>query len=161
MKVILIADVERIGKQGEVINVRDGFARNFLLPRKKAIPATESQLKRVEEVRKQLGTRQARAAKLIADKVAQLEALALKAELRIGAEGKAFGAITNAEIAELLAQHEFPVDKHDVLLEEPIKEPGVHDIQVRVGPETKAVVKLWVTARSEGSEVSPAPAAES
>jgi large subunit ribosomal protein L9 len=147
MKVILLADVERVGKQGDVLNVRDGFARNFLLPNKKAITATPAQLRSLDDMRKQLGARQARHAKVLADKVAALEAVTLKAELRVGAEGKAFGSITNAEIAELLAAQSFPVHKHDILLEEPIKEPGVHDISVRLGPDAKAVVKLWVSAQ--------------
>jgi len=151
MKVILLSDVERVGKQGDVLNVRDGFARNFLLPGKKAIAATPAQLKRLEDMRKQLGARQAREAKLLADKVAALEQVTLKAELRVGAEGKAFGAITNAEIAELLAAQSFPIDKHDILLAEPIKEPGVHDIAVRMGPDAKAIVKLWVTAQESST----------
>lgn len=155
MKVILLADVERVGKQGDVLNVRNGFARNFLLPNKKAITATPAQLKSLDEMRKQLGARQARRAKLLADKVAALEAVTLKTELRVGAEGKAFGSITSAEIAELLAAQSFPVDKHDILLEEPIKEPGVHDISVRLGPDAKAMVKLWVTAQ----EPTPPPTA--
>jgi len=153
MKVILLADVERVGKQGDVLNVRDGYARNFLLPTKKAVTATPAQMKRLDDARKHLGARQARLAKILADKVAALEQVTLKAELRVGAEGKAFGAITNAEIAELLAAQSFPVDKHDILLEDSIKEPGVHDISVRLGPDAKAVVKLWVTAQ----ESSPLP----
>jgi large subunit ribosomal protein L9 len=156
MKVILLADVERVGKQGDVLNVRDGYARNFLLPNKRAITATPAQLKRLDDMRKQLGARQARLAKLLADKVAALEQVTLKAELRVGAEGKAFGSITNAEIAELLAAQSFPLDKHDILLDEPIKEPGVHDISVRLGPDTKAVVKLWVTAQeSTATPIAP------
>jgi len=153
MKIILLSDVERVGKQGDVLNVRDGFARNFLLPKKKAVTATPAEMKRLEDTRKHLGVRQARLAKILADKVAALEQVTLKAELRVGAEGKAFGAITNAEIAELLAAQSFAIDKHDILLEDAIKEPGVHDISVRLGPDAKAVVKLWVTAQ----EASPAP----
>ena len=146
MKVILLEDVERVGNRGEVLNVSDGYARNFLFPRHQAVEATPNQLKRLESTRSQIALRQSRKAKKVADRAAALEQLSLKAELRVGAEGKAFGAITNAEIAELLTKAEFPVDKHDVLLTEPIKEPGVHDVSVRVGPEAKATVKLWVVA---------------
>jgi large subunit ribosomal protein L9 len=159
MRVILLEDIERVGKQGEVLNVRDGYARNYLLPRRRAITATEEQIKRVEEAIKRLGDRKAQAAKRLADKAALLEQLSLKAELRVGAEGKAFGAITNIEVAELLARANFTVDKHDVLLDEPIKEPGVHDVAVRIGPETKAIVKLWVVAQTV--ENSTPPKAES
>ena len=148
MKVILISDVERVGHQGEVLNVRDGYARNYLLPRNLAIEATKLQMKRLEEVRARLSARQSRSAKRLADRKAQLEQLALKAELKVGVEGKAFGAITNSEIAELLAAAGQPVDKHDVLLDEPIKEPGVHDVSIRIGPEVRAIVKLWVAAQA-------------
>jgi large subunit ribosomal protein L9 len=158
MKVILLQDVERVGKQGEVLNVRDGYARNYLLPKKKAVVALPAQLKRLDEVRKHLFARQSRLAQQLAAKKAKLEQLTLKAELRMGDEGKAFGAITNAEIAELLAREQFTVDKHDVLLEEPIKEPGVHDVEIRLGPETRVVVKLWVTAQAPASTSSPSAA---
>ena len=148
MKVILLEDVDRVGKQGEVLNVSNGYARNFLFPRRWAVNATANELKRLEATRGQMAQRVARKSKKLADRAAALEQLSLKAELRVGAEGKAFGAITNAEIAELLAKANFPVEKHDILLAEPIKEPGVHDVSVRVGPETKATVKLWVVAQS-------------
>jgi large subunit ribosomal protein L9 len=148
MKVILLEDVDRVGKQGEVLNVSSGYARNYLFPRRWAVNATTEQLERLEATRGQLALRQGRKAKKLADRAAALEQVSLKAELRVGAEGKAFGAITNAEIAELLAKANFPVDKHDILLAEPIREPGVHDVSVRVGPETKAIVKLWVIAQS-------------
>jgi len=152
MKVILLEDVERVGKQADVLNVRDGYARNFLFPKKLAVEASGKQLKRLEEMRKQISTRSAAKAKKLADRVAQLEALTLKAELRVGAEGKAFGAITNAEIAELLAAAGHTVDKHDVLLVEPIKEPGTHDVPIRIGPDTRATVKIWVVAEMTASE---------
>jgi large subunit ribosomal protein L9 len=152
MKVILLENVERVGKQADVLNVRDGYARNFLLPRKLAVEASGKQLKRLEEMRQQLSTRNAAKEKKLADRVAQLEALTLKAELRVGAEGKAFGAITNAEIVELLAVSGHVVDKHDVLLAEPIKEPGTHDVAIRVGPDARATVKIWVVAEMTGSE---------
>jgi large subunit ribosomal protein L9 len=152
MKVILLEDVERVGKQADVLNVRDGYARNFLLPRNLAVEASGKQLKRLEETRQQISTRNAAKARKLADRVAQLEALTLKAELRVGAEGKAFGAITNAEIAELLAASGHAIDKHDVLLAEPIKEPGTHDVPIRVGPDARATVKIWVVAEMTGSE---------
>jgi large subunit ribosomal protein L9 len=156
MKVILLEDVERVGKQGEVLSVRDGFARNYLLPRKQAIVATREQLKRLDEVRQKLATQLARRNKRLGDRVAKIEQLALKAQLRIGAEGKAFGAITGAEVAELLAEAGFTVDKHDVLLADPIKEPGVHDVPIRIGPGTRASLKLWVAGQEAGTAESPA-----
>lgn len=152
MKVILLQDVERVGKQGEVLNVRDGYARNYLLPRKLAIEGTPRELQRLEKTRQQLKARREQQARRLAEKVQQLESLTLKAELRVGADGRAFGAVTNAELAELLAAAGHPVEKHDVLLAEPIKEPGTHTVPVRVGPEVRAQVKVWVVAYGPDAE---------
>lgn len=143
MKVILLADVERLGARGDVVNVRDGYARNFLLPRKLALQATEAQLGQLERIKSQLASREARITKRLTDAAAQLGLVALKTTIRMGSEG-AFGAVTNAAIAELLAQAGHEVDKHAIVLDEPIKAPGVYDIPVKLGHEVTATVKLWV-----------------
>ncbi|MEO0085778.1 MAG: 50S ribosomal protein L9 [candidate division WOR-3 bacterium] len=143
MKVILLTDVERLGARGEVVNVRDGYARNFLLPRKLALKATEAQLGQLERIKSQLASREARITKRLTDAAAQLGLVTLKTTIRMGSEG-AFGAVTNAAIAELLAQAGHEVDKHAIVLDEPIRAPGVYDIPVKLGHEVTATVKLWV-----------------
>ena len=143
MKVILIDDIERIGAKGEIVNVKPGFARNYLLPKKKALIATDNNLKFFTDQKNRLQGKEQRRienAKTIADK---LQTLSLKATLKMGEEG-VFGAITNNEIAELLKQAGFEIDKHTIVLDHPIHEPGVHDIPIKLAPEVTATVKLWV-----------------
>lgn len=143
MKVILTHDVDRIGKSGQVVNVKDGFARNYLLPRSLALPATPANLGRIDAIKNQSAAREGKVRKRLADLADKLGLASLKTGLRMGAEG-AFGAITNADVAALLADGGFEIDKHSVVLAEPIKAPGVYDIPVKLGHEVTATVKLWV-----------------
>ncbi len=149
MKVILLSDIERLGKRGEVVNVRDGFARNYLLPRKLALVADESSLRQLENIRKQLASRETKITRRLMDMAQRLGLVTIKAGIKMGAEG-AFGAITNADIARLLEQAGYQVDKHAIVLEEPIKAPGVYDIPVKLGHEITATVKLWVVEETAG-----------
>jgi large subunit ribosomal protein L9 len=148
MKVILIDDVDRVGAKGEIVNVKPGFARNYLLPKKKALIATDNNLKFFTDQKNRLQGKEQRRienAKTIADK---LQTLSLKATLKMGEEG-VFGAITNTEIAELLKQAGFEIDKHTIVLDHPIHEPGVHDIPIKLAPEVTATVKLWVGEKTK------------
>ncbi|MCL6466072.1 MAG: 50S ribosomal protein L9 [candidate division WOR-3 bacterium] len=149
MKVILLTDIERLGKQGEVVDVRDGFARNYLLPRKLAIIADEGNMRQLENIRQQIATRNARQTKRLMTVSEQLGLLTLKAKIRMGAEG-AFGAITNADIADLLEKAGHNIDKHAIVLDEPIKAPGIYDIPIKLGHEITATVKLWVAEETVG-----------
>lgn len=143
MKVILLSDIKELGKQGELVEVRDGFARNYLLPRKMAIVANEKNLRQLENIKKALASREAKRTKRLSELAERLGLVTLKTTLKMGAEG-AFGAITNADIAELLKKAGQEVDKHAIVLEEPIKAPGVYDILIKLGQEITATVKLWV-----------------
>jgi large subunit ribosomal protein L9 len=148
MKVILIDDVDRVGAKGEIVNVKPGFARNYLLPKKKALIATDNNLKFFTDQKNRFQGKEQRRinnAKTLADK---LLTLSLKATLRMGEEG-VFGAITNTEIAELLKQAGYEIDKHSILLAHPIHEPGVHDIPIKLAPEVTATVKLWVGEKTK------------
>jgi len=143
MKVILLGNVERLGEKGQVVNVKEGFARNYLLPRKLALRATPAQMKQVDNLRSQLASKEEKAKKRLAGLAEKLGLVSLKTNLKMGAEG-AFGAITSADICELLGQQGFEVDRHDIVLEEPLRHPGVYDIPVRLGHEVLATVKVWV-----------------
>jgi len=143
VKVILLTDVERLGARGEVVTVRAGYARNFLFPRKLALKATTEQLAQLDRIRAQLASREARITKRLADRAERLGLVTVKTTIKMGATG-AFGTITNADIAELLTQAGHPVDKHQLVLTEPIKTPGVYDVVVRLGHAVSATVKLWV-----------------
>jgi large subunit ribosomal protein L9 len=143
MKVILLSDIERVGDRGTVVNVKRGYARNYLLPRKLALEATKAQLTQLESIKKQLASKEAKVTKRLTDLAGRLGLVSVKTTIRMGAEG-AFGSITNADIATLLAAEGHEIDKHSIVLPEPIKGPGVYDIPVKLGHEVSATVKLWV-----------------
>ena len=143
MKVILLSDIDRVGDRGTVVNVKTGYARNYLFPRKLALEATPKQLKQLDSIKAQIATRQAKITKRLTDHAAKLGLVSIKTSIRMGQEG-AFGAITNADIAELMAKEGHEVDKHSIVLADPIKGPGVYDIPIKLGHEVTATVKLWV-----------------
>ena len=143
MKVILLADIERVGSRGTVVNVKPGYARNYLFPRKLALEATKSQLAQLESIKQQIATKEAKITKRLTDLAGRLGLVSVKTTIKMGQEG-AFGSITNADIATLLAEAGHEVDKHSIVLAEPIKAPGVYDIPVKLGHEVSATVKLWV-----------------
>jgi|UniRef100_A0A7V3PSC7 large subunit ribosomal protein L9 len=149
MKVILLSDIDRLGKRGEVVNVRDGFARNYLLPRKLALVADENNLRQLENIKKEIASREEKITRRLVDMAQRLGMVTIKTGIKMGAEG-AFGAITNADIALLLEQAGHKVDKHAIVLAEPIKAPGVYDIPVKLGHEITATVKLWVVEEAAG-----------
>ena len=143
MKVILLSDIDRVGTRGTVVNVKPGYARNYLLPRKLALEATKSQLAQLDSINKQLASKEAKITKRLTDFAGRLGLVSVKTTIKMGQEG-AFGAITNADIATLLAAEGHDIDKHSIVLSEPIKGPGVYDIPVKLGHEVSATVKLWV-----------------
>ena len=143
MKVILLSDIERVGSRGTVVNVKPGYARNYLLPRKLGLEATKAQLAQLESIKKQLATKDAKITKKLTDFAGRLGLVSVKTTIKMGQEG-AFGAITNADIATLLAAEGHEIDKHSIILAEPIKGPGVYDIAVKLGHEVSATIKLWV-----------------
>jgi len=147
MKVIITQDVERIGKKGEVVNVKDGFARNYLFPKKLAIEATESRLSQIEAIKAELTKRDERHLRKLQKLAEKLATLSLKAELKMGETG-AFGAITNADIASLLKEAGYEIDRHKIELPNPIKETGIFDVPVNLGAVT-ATIKLWVTPKTQ------------
>jgi len=143
MKVILLSDIDRVGSRGTVVNVKPGYARNYLLPRKLALEATKSQLAQLESIKQQLATKEAKITKRLTDFAGRLGLVSVKTTIKMGQEG-AFGAITNADIATLLAAEGHDIDKRSIVLAEPIKGPGVYDIPVKLGHEVSATIKLWV-----------------
>ncbi|MEE8577056.1 MAG: 50S ribosomal protein L9 [candidate division Zixibacteria bacterium] len=144
MKVILREDVEELGTAGQTIEVKDGFGRNFLIPRNMAIPATKANLKAIGEIAKQKEIREKKArrgAEVVRDKI---EKLSVSAEVQVGEEDKVFGSVTSADVSKLLASEGVTVDKRMVQLEEPIKALGVYTVPVKVDKDVIANLKLWV-----------------
>lgn len=146
MEVILRDDVKSLGKAGELVRVKPGYARNFLLPQGLAYEATPGNKKRIEAEQK------ARAQKVAAEKQGAQELAATLANLQLtlagkaGEEGKLFGSITAQDVADALAKQGHPVDKRRIDLDHPIKVLGFHTVAVKLHPEVHAEVRVNVVA---------------
>jgi large subunit ribosomal protein L9 len=146
VKVILREDVPRLGDAGEVVSVRPGFARNFLLPQGKAILATESSMKALDHHQRVIAEKVAREKKTLEGEKGRIEALALEIAVQVGEEGKLFGSVTAAQIAELLEAKGVSVDRRKIELPEPIKEVGEHRVPLRLHRDVVATLRLNVRA---------------
>jgi large subunit ribosomal protein L9 len=146
MKVILLKEVESLGKYGDVVEVKRGYARNKLIPGKLAMEHTEASIKVVKELEKRqsMKARKQKDESLVLKE--QLEKISLTCPIYAGADVKVFGAVTNIDIEKLLKKEGFKIDKKDILLAEPIKELGVYPVQVHLHPEVNAEIKLWVVS---------------
>lgn len=147
MQVILLEDIERLGKRGEMVKVARGYARNYLIPKKLALldtPGNRRAYENMKVVEKVRITREKREAEIIASR---LERVSLTAVVQAGEDDKLFGSVTSKDIAELLAKEGFETDRKEILLEEPIRRLGVYTVGIKVHPEVDARVKLWVVRK--------------
>jgi len=149
MKIILKEDLESLGKCGEVIQVKDGYARNYLFPKNLAIPATKGNLSSIEEITRQKKFRDEKKKKGEEKLKSDLEKISITAEVKVGEEDRVFGSVTSQDIAELLKQQGFEIDKRRIDLEEPIKALGVYTIPVKIHGDVVANLKLWVVKQGE------------
>ena len=149
MKIILKDDIEQLGKCGEVMNVKDGFARNYLIPRKLAIPATDGNLRSIGEVSTQKRLRDNKRLRDAEKLRNAIEKISCTAEVQVGEEDRVFGSVTAAQIAELLEQQGFVVDRRDIQLDEPIKALGVYTVGVKLERDVIAKLKVWVVKKTE------------
>ncbi|HXG38719.1 MAG TPA: 50S ribosomal protein L9 [Bacteroidota bacterium] len=144
MKVILRQDFEQLGKLGDVVDVKDGYARNYLIPRKIAYMATPSALRTLEEEKKQLA-RKLEKEKTGSEKLAaQLEKVSLTVQMKVGEDDKLFGSVTSQMIADGLQEKGISLDKRWIELEEPIKALGIYDVNVKLPGGVTGKVKVWV-----------------
>jgi large subunit ribosomal protein L9 len=148
MKVILRDDVEKLGKCGEVVEVKDGYGRNFLIARNLAIPATKGNLKAIHEVGKQKQIRDLKKKRQEERLKIQLEKISCTAEVRVGEEDKVFGSVTAQDISELLKEKGFEIDRHKIVLETPIKALGVYTVPIKVSSDVVANLKVWVMKKT-------------
>lgn len=144
MKIILRQDVENLGNMGEIVTVKDGYARNFLIPRSMAYFATASSLKRLEGEKRQYAKKQA-AEKAIAEQTAaKLQDMQVTIAMKVGEEGKLFGSVTPQAIAKELEVMGFNLDRRHIIIEEPIKSLGIFSVKVKLHSEITAPLKVWV-----------------
>ena len=144
MKVILLDDVSKLGRRGEVRDVSDGYARNFLIPKKLALSATHGNLKNLEHIKTQ---QEAKADRVKSDAEAlreRIEALTYEERRQASEEGKLFGSVTSQHIAEFLEQHRISIERRRVQLDEPIKTLGESVVTIRIHPEVTAQLKVSV-----------------
>lgn len=146
VQVILNDDVPNLGRTGDVVKVRAGYARNYLLPRKLALEALPKNLRAFEH-QKRMAMLRREANKTQALKLKeQLEALELTITANAGEEGKLFGSVTNIDVERALREHEFNIERRKIILAEPIKQLGEFTVPVRLDPEVEAGLKLKVQA---------------
>lgn len=144
MKVLLLHDVEHVGPRGELVSVSNGFARNFLLPRKLAQPATAGSEAFAARLKQAGAKRRAEQATRDQETAGKLGEVSCTLTRKAGEDEKLFGSVTSADVAEALAAQGFAVDRKQVHLAEPIKALGVYTVTVRVAPGAEAGVKVWV-----------------
>jgi large subunit ribosomal protein L9 len=146
VKLILREDVDNLGHAGDVVSVKPGYARNYLLPKGKASLATAARVSELEHQRRLIAEEQAKLLKDLAAVRARFEALTLEVSAAAGAEGKLFGSVTTQQVAELMTARGFEVDRRKLSTEQPIKTVGEHIVSVRLHRELVAKVKVIVTA---------------
>lgn len=145
IKVILRESVPSLGEAGDLVGVKPGFARNYLLPQGKAILATEAKVRELEHHKRVVAEQVARELKALESVRQHLEALALEVTAKVGEEGRLFGSVTAPQIAELLAAKGYEVDRRKISLDEPIKEAGEHTVAIRLHRDLIARVKVKVS----------------
>ncbi len=144
MKVILRKNFEQIGSIGDVVEVKDGYARNFLIPRKIAYPAVAGNIKALEEEKKQVAKKQAKEFEEAQALAAELEKVSITIPVKVGEEDKIFGSVTSQMIGDALKEKGYDLDRRKIEIDEPIKALGIYSINVKLHTDVNAVVKTWV-----------------
>ena len=147
MEVILSKDIDRIGKAGYIVKVKDGFARNFLIPNGLAVPVTPANLKKLEQG-KQLKVLQLEKAKREAEGLRdKLARLSLTIPVLTHEEDKLYASITAQDLATALSEEGFNIEKNSIVLDEPIKALGIFEVPINLHPEIPAKIKVWVVKK--------------
>jgi large subunit ribosomal protein L9 len=146
MKVILLKDVTSLGRAGDVREVKDGHARNYLMPRGLAAPATESSLQALEQTRAAAGRREARVNEELSALKGRLESLVVEVRARAGGDGRLFGSITAQDVVDGIQAKGVDISKKQIDLQEPIKTTGFYKVPIRLSPRHTAMVEVNVLA---------------
>lgn len=147
MKVILLHPVRGLGNTGDTVNVKKGFARNYLIPNDLAAPATASSAKALEHQKRLVETKLTQEKKNAETQAERLASASCTIERHVGEEDKLFGSVTTRDIAQALQTEGFEVDHNQLVLEEPIKFLGVYQVPVKLLADIEAKVKVWVVAK--------------
>jgi len=149
VQIILRQAVDDLGDIGEVVDVKPGYARNFLIPQGIAYEATVANQKKFEEERRHILDRSERELDRARAAAERIEGQSVSFTVRAGEEGKLFGSVTASDISEALAEKGLEVDRHLIRLEEPIKQLGVYRVSVRLHSEVRPEVTVWVVAEGD------------
>ncbi len=144
MKIILKNDYDNLGKVGDIVTVKDGFARNFLIPQGIAIVATRRNMSLLEEDLKKREREKYQEKKAAEELAEALGKVSITAAVPVGEEDKIFGSVTSQMIADLLKEKDFNVDKKKIIIDEPIKALGIYTVSVKLHSEVTANVRVWV-----------------
>jgi large subunit ribosomal protein L9 len=159
MKVILREDVDGVGNIGDLLEVAPGYARNYLLPRNKAVEATSRNLKTIEHAKRVIGEKAKKEKALVEEYAKKVSAVALTIPVRVGKDDKLFGSVTTKDIGEALAAQGIDLDKRKIHLDHPIKELGTFTVPIKLHSQVTAMVQVTV-AKAETPPDPPAPAQE-
>lgn len=144
IEVLLTANVEGLGAEGDVVNVAEGYARNYLLPKNLAAPVTEATKRKIAKIRRERDER--READMAAARAlaARLEKASVTINVKAGENDQMYGSVSNADIAASLKQQGIEIDRHLIVLDAPLKELGVFNVKVKVHPEVEGTVRVWI-----------------
>ena len=145
MKVILLDDIPKVGRRGEVREVSDGYARNYLFPQKLALLANPGNLRNLEQIKKRQETQAALARAEAETRARAIEALSLSLTRQASEEGRLYGSVGAQDVVAFLAQHGFTIEKRRVGLQEPIKALGEHTVPIRLHPDVTAQFRVIVS----------------
>ncbi len=144
MEIILREDYKELGQAGDTVKVKDGYARNYLIPAGIAYPNTKANRKLFENEMQQQTWRQSRDKKEAEELAKKLETVSCTITVQVGEEDKLFGSVTSQNIADNLTDQGIAVDKRKIVLDEPIKSLGIYSVPIKLHPEVEATVKVWV-----------------
>ena len=146
MKVILTKDLENLGRAGTLVEVKPGYGRNYLLPRKLALAATEKNIRQLEHQKAGILARAAKEKTNMTAMANKLNAIEVKFTRKVGEQNKLFGSVTSKDVHEQLVAQGYQLERKQVHLPEPLKEVGTHEVEVKLHPEVTAKVKVTVAA---------------
>lgn len=144
MKVILKEDIQDLGAMGDMVNVADGYGRNFLLPKKLAIPATKVNIKTVEHEKRLINKKKEKILSEVTDIKNNLEKAEINIAVKVGENDKIFGSITSMDIEDKLREIGFNIDRKSIMLDSPIKDLGIQTVKIKLHPEIIAEIKVDV-----------------
>jgi large subunit ribosomal protein L9 len=144
MKVILRRNFDQLGKVGDLANVKDGYARNYLIPRQIVYQATKGNILALEEEKKQILKKEAKELDLAQKLANEIEKVSITIPVKVGEEDKIFGTVTSQMIADSMKEKGYDIDKRKIEITEPIKALGIYSVTIKVHPSVSAIVKTWV-----------------